>query len=30
MHKGIEIEYYVKTNGDIPVKDFIDSLNIKH
>ncbi|MHB8096851.1 MAG: type II toxin-antitoxin system RelE/ParE family toxin [Erysipelotrichaceae bacterium] len=30
MHNGIEIEYYVKTNGDIPVKEFIDSFNIKH
>lgn len=30
MHNGIEIEYYVKTNGYIPVKEFIDSFNIKH
>ncbi len=29
MHNGIEIEYYVKTNGYIPVKEFIDSFNIK-
>ncbi len=30
MHNGIEIEYYVKTNGYTPVKEFIDSFNIKH
>lgn len=25
----IEVTYYVKENGDIPVKEFIDSLDIK-
>lgn len=25
----IEVAYYVKENGDIPVKEFIDSLDIK-
>jgi phage-related protein len=25
----IEVTYYVKENGDIPVKEFIDSLDVK-